>query len=63
MVMVTWCRASGSEVQKSQLLRGLRMFVRGSRFTAWFKSGNFSGSRRKNTGVLFPTKSQLPSSV
>ncbi len=25
------------------------------------KSGNFSGSRMKNTGVLLPTTSQLPS--
>ena len=34
--------------------------VRGSRLTAWFRSGNFSGSRRKKTGVLLPTRSQLP---
>ena len=34
MVMVTWCNASGSEVQKSQLLRALRRLVRGSRLTA-----------------------------
>ena len=61
--MVTWCRASGSDVQKSQLLRALRRFVLGSRFTAWLRSGNLSGSRRKNTGVLLPTRSQLPSSV
>ena len=27
------------------------------------KSGNFSGSRKKKTGVLLPTRSQLPSSV
>ena len=39
------------------------MLVRGSRFTAWLRSGNLSGSRRKNTGVLLPTRSQLPSSV
>lgn len=50
MVIVTWCSASGSSVQKSQLLLAERRLVRGSRFTAWFRSGNFSGSRRKNTG-------------
>lgn len=32
-------------------------------FTALLRSGNFSGSRKKNTGVLLPTRSQLPSSV
>ena len=63
MVMVIWCSASGSEVQKSQLLRALRRLVRGSRLTAWLRSGNLSGSRRKKTGVLLPTRSQLPSSV
>src|SRR5690554_7988425 len=39
------------------------MLVRGSRFTAWLRSGNFSGSRKKNTGLLLPTRSQLPCSV
>ena len=63
ITMVTWCSASGSSVQKSQLFSALRMLVRGSRFTARFRSGNFSGSRMKNTGVLLPTRSQLPSSV
>ena len=63
IVMVTWWSASGSEVQKSQLLRALRRLVRGSRLTAWLRSGNFNGSRRKKTGVLLPTKSQFPSSV
>ncbi len=63
MVIVTWCSASGSSVQKSQLAWGLRMPVRGSRLMAWFRSGNFIGSRRKKTGVLLPTRSQLPASV
>ena len=63
MVIVTWCSASGSSVQKSQLLVALRRLVRGSRFTALLRSGNLRGSRRKNTGVLLPTMSQLPSSV
>ncbi len=56
-------KASGKEVQKSQLFLALRMLVRGSRFTAWLRSGNLRGSRRKKTGVLLPTRSQLPSSV
>src|SRR5699024_12663527 len=61
--MVTWCNASGKDDQKSQLLLGSRMFVLGSRFTALFKSEDCNGSRKKNTGVLLPTKSQFPSSV
>ncbi len=63
ITIVIWCSASGSEVQKSQLFFALRRLVRGSRLTAWLRSGNLSGSRMKNTGVLLPTKSQLPSSV
>ena len=63
IVMVIWWSASGSSVQKSQLFCALRRLVRGSRFTAWFRSGNLSGSRKKKTGVLLPTRSQLPSSV
>src|SRR4029077_3942421 len=63
MTIVTWCNASGSRVQKSQLLSALRSPVRGSRLIAWLRSGKRSGSRKKNTGVLLPTMSQLPSSV
>src|SRR5260370_11699424 len=63
MTMVTWCSASGRFDQKSQLLSALRMPVLGSRLIAWLRSGNLSGSRRKKTGVLLPTRSQLPSSV
>ena len=37
--------------------------VKGSRFCEWIKCGNLAGSRRKNTGVLLATRSQLPSSV
>ena len=39
------------------------ILVRGSRLTAWLRSGNLRGSLRKKTGVLFPTRSQFPSSV
>ncbi|MDQ0381558.1 hypothetical protein FB470_005552 [Amycolatopsis thermophila] len=63
ITIVTWCSASGRLVQKSQLLVALRSPVRGSRFTAWLRSGNFRGSRMKKTGVLFPTTSRMPSSV
>ena len=59
MTMVTWCSASGREVQKSQLFFALRRLVHGSRLTAWLRSGNVSGSRRKNTGVLLPTRSHV----
>ena len=40
-----------------------RMPVCGWRFWEWMKSWNFDASRTKNTGVLLPTMSQLPSSV
>src|ERR1700729_4146074 len=39
MMMVTWCSASGSSVQKSQLLSTLRRPVRGSRLIAWLRVG------------------------
>ena len=61
--IVTWCNASGRPVQKSQLFCASLIFVLGSRFTARFKLTNNFGSLKKNTGVLFPTKSQFPSSV
>ena len=35
----------------------------GSGFTACTRSGNFIASWMKNTGMLLPTRSQLPSSV
>lgn len=50
ITMVTWCKASGSSVQKSQLLSALLKFVLGSLFTAWFRSGNFMGSRKRKLG-------------
>jgi hypothetical protein len=49
--------------QKSHIIVGDLRLVWGSRFWVWMKSPNFSGSRMKKTGVLFPTKSQFPSSV
>src|ERR1700722_13376202 len=38
IVIVTWCKASGSNVQKSQLLSALRRPGRGSRLIAWLRS-------------------------
>ncbi|MNL86433.1 hypothetical protein D3C87_2151410 [compost metagenome] len=35
----------------------------GSALTAWTRSGNFIASWMKKTGILLPTRSQLPSSV
>jgi hypothetical protein len=35
----------------------------GSIFTEWTRSGNFIASWMKNTGMLLPTRSKLPSSV
>ena len=35
----------------------------GSGFTAWIRSGNFTASWMKNTGMLLPTRSKLPSEV
>ena len=61
--IVTWCRLSGDSDQKSHIAVGERRLVAGCRFWVWMKSGNFTGSRTKKTGVLLPTRSQLPSSV
>ena len=36
------------------------MLVRGSRLTAWLRSGNLSGSRRKNTGRVVPHEIPVP---
>lgn len=54
---VTWWVASGEWAQKSQTLSGSCLPVNGSRFCEWMKSGNFSGSLMKKTGVLLPTRS------
>ncbi|MNP34231.1 hypothetical protein D3C76_1275070 [compost metagenome] len=61
--MVTWCSASGECDQKSHIIWAFFRLDCGWRFWVWIKSGNLSGSRMKNTGVLLPTMSQLPSSV
>ena len=61
--IVTWCRLSGESDQKSHIEVLLRRFVFGSRFCVRMKSGNLYGSRTKKTGVLFRSRSQLPSPV
>ena len=58
-----WWVASGVCEKKSQMLSGSCRLVCGSYFCEWMKSGNLIPSRRKKTGVLLPTRSQLPSSV
>ncbi|MPN04264.1 hypothetical protein SDC9_151500 [bioreactor metagenome] len=59
----TWCSDSGFKLQKSHIAVALFKLVFGRRFWVWIKSGNFLASLMKKTGVLFPTKSQFPSSV
>jgi hypothetical protein len=61
--VVTWCSDSGDRLQKSHCMVLLRNPVAGSRFCEWMKSLNLSASRTKNTGVLLPTRSQLPCAV
>ncbi len=54
---VIWWVEAGEWAQKSQTLSASWMPVYGSRFCEWMKSGNFSGSLMKKTGVLLPTRS------
>jgi hypothetical protein len=54
---VTWWTDSGVSERKSQNMSAFFVFVAGSRFWVWMKSGNLSGSRMKKTGVLFPVMS------
>eukprot|EP00659_Diplonema_papillatum_P000004 gene4-biopygen3 len=61
--IVVWCKLSGDSDQKSHIAVGDRRLVFGCLFCDRMKSGNFHASRTKNTGVLFATMSQLPSSV
>ena len=60
---VTWCDDSGESVQKSHCMSGSRRLLPASRFCERMRCGNFIGSRTKNTGVLLPTMSRLPSDV
>ena len=60
-------RFSGVRLMKSQKLScadcACGKARSGSGFTAWMMSGNLIASWMKNTGMLLPTRSQLPSWV
>src|SRR5690625_7329361 len=60
---VTWCAVSGFCDQKSHCMVLSRSPVSGRRFCERMKCGNFLGSRTKKIGVVFPTRSKLPSEV
>ena len=60
---VTWCADSGESVQKSHCMWWSRRLLAAIRFCDRMKFWNFIGSRTKNTGVLLPTMSKLPSLV
>ena len=61
------CAVSGDSEAKSQkvscAVAACGMPWCGSGLAAWIRSGNFIESWMKNTGMLLPTRSQLPSSV
>ena len=61
------CMLSGVSEMKSQKLScadcACGKALSGSGFTAWMMSGNLMASWMKNTGMLLPTMSQLPSWV
>ncbi|PVZ09011.1 hypothetical protein C8D89_107173 [Actinomycetospora cinnamomea] len=57
------CMLSGVCDMKSKIRFGSCRNVTGSGLSAWMTSGNLMASRMKKTARLFPTRSQLPSSV
>ena len=67
MIHMTMCMASGVSEMKSQkvscAVAACGKPRSGSIFTAWIRSGNLMASWMKNTGMLLPTRSQLPSLV
>ena len=67
MIHMTMCMDSGMREMKSQnvscAVAACGKPRSGSIFTAWTRSGNFMASWMKKTGMLLPTRSQLPSSV
>ena len=64
---ISMCVDSGISETKSQkvscALAACGIAWCGSGLTACTRSGNFIASWMKNTGMLLPTRSQLPSSV
>ena len=67
MVHMTMCVASGIREMKSQKLSWADCAWgkprSGSGLTEWMRSGNLMASWMKKTGMLLPTRSQLPSCV
>ena len=63
---VMWVDSGMSEAKFQKVLWALCACGKprsGSSLTAWTRSGNFTASWMKKTGMLLPTRSQLPSSV
>jgi len=64
---ISMCMLSGISETKSQKVSCAEAACgkprSGSIFTAWIRSGNLIASWMKNTGMLLPTRSKLPSSV
>ena len=67
MIHMTMCMVSGMSEMKSQKLSCAVCACgkprSGSGLAAWIRSGNLIASWMKNTGMLLPTRSQLPSLV
>ncbi len=67
MIHMTMCIASGVSEMKSQnvswAVAACGKPRSGSSLAAWITSGNLMASWMKNTGMLLPTRSQLPSLV
>ena len=67
MIHMTMCMLSGVSEMKSQKLSCAVCACgkprSGSGLAAWIRSGNLIASWMKNTGMLLPTRSQLPSLV
>ncbi len=67
MTHMIMCIDSGMSEMKSQNVScadaACGISLCGSGFTAWIRSGNLMASWMKNTGMLLPTRSKLPSSV
>ena len=64
---ISMCMLSGMSVAKSQNVSWAEAACgkprSGSIFTEWIRSGNLIASWMKKIGMLFPTRSKLPSSV
>ena len=67
ITQVSMCMLSGINDAKSQNVSCADAACgkprSGSIFTEWMRSGNLMASWIKNTGMLLPTRSKLPSSV